>query len=176
MVAVIIYGVGFQFAWGTIPWIYPAASWLSCPASAQPSPKTVFSRGIQVQDGTSVQCPWKSGNRSRPASSCSTLLQVSPRMRDMCLFTVDIFRMFPFLFETRKSSPWQRRYLGRNAAQVPHTAFDWYMIYMIPGLFDYPTIFVVSMVMIPVQNGFVNRQPRANWDWEMVKYHVKRFA
>lgn len=21
---VIIYGVGFQFAWGTIPWIYPA--------------------------------------------------------------------------------------------------------------------------------------------------------
>lgn len=24
MVTVIIYGVGFQFAWGTIPWIYPA--------------------------------------------------------------------------------------------------------------------------------------------------------
>ena len=25
MTCVIIYGVGFQFAWGTIPWIYPAA-------------------------------------------------------------------------------------------------------------------------------------------------------
>merc|ERR1719468_969799 len=24
MVCVIIYGVGFQFAWGTVPWIYPA--------------------------------------------------------------------------------------------------------------------------------------------------------
>ena len=24
MTCVIIYGVGFQFAWGTIPWIYPA--------------------------------------------------------------------------------------------------------------------------------------------------------
>eukprot|EP00913_Durusdinium_trenchii_P010265 g9626.t1 len=26
MVCVIIYGVGFQFAWGTIPWIYPAVT------------------------------------------------------------------------------------------------------------------------------------------------------
>lgn len=167
MVAVIIYGVGFQFAWGTIPWIYPAASWLSYPASAQPSPKTVFSRGIQVQDGTTVQPPWKSGNRSRPASSCSTLLQVSPRMRD-------IFRMFPFLFETRKSSPWQRRYLGRNAAQVPHGI--WLIFRIVRYMFDYPTIFVVSIVMIPLQNGFVNRQPRSDWDWEMVKCHVTRFA
>merc|ERR1719468_262299 len=24
MICVIIYGVGFQFAWGTVPWIYPA--------------------------------------------------------------------------------------------------------------------------------------------------------
>ena len=29
MVTVIIYGVGFQFAWGTIPWIYPAVAWES---------------------------------------------------------------------------------------------------------------------------------------------------
>ena len=78
---------------------------------------------FQRYTGTTVQPPWKSGNRSRPASSCSTLLQVSPRMRD-------IFRMFPFLFETRKSSRWQRRYLGRNAAQVPHTAFDWLSDYI----------------------------------------------
>ena len=26
MASVVIYGVGFQFAWGTIPWIYPAAT------------------------------------------------------------------------------------------------------------------------------------------------------